>query len=170
MFLSFRKCDQNKTFIRANWVVILVTTIVFIIPFAVVGEKRYIYHLFPFLIIFATITIQRVTDYGIGGFSFSHKQKNLFLIIVIGIVIITSGLSVIKYGQPDLVLENEKIKFATYVLENLNGKMLDDPSPTFEYFQYVKANKPDIIRNIEIVNNLNPVSYTHLTLPTILLV
>ena len=28
--------------------------------------------------------------------------------------------------------------------------------PTFEYFQYVKANKPDIIRNIEIVNNLNP--------------
>ena len=156
MFLSFRKCDQNKTFIRANWVVILVTTIVFIIPFAVVGEKRYIYHLFPFLIIFATITIQRVTDYGIGGFSFSHKQKNLFLIIIIGIVIISSGLSVIKYGQPDLVLENEKIKFATYVLENLNGKMLDDPSPTFEYFQYVKANKPDIIRNIEIVNNLNP--------------
>lgn len=152
MFLSFRKYDQNKRFIRANWVVILVTTIVFIIPFSVVAEKRYIYHLFPFLIIFATITIQKVTDYGIGGFSFSHKQKNLFLIIVIGLVIIISGLSVIKYGKPDLVLEDEKIEFATYVLENLNGKMLNDPSPTFEYFNYVKANQPEIIKNIKIVN------------------
>lgn len=152
MFFSFRKCDQDKKFIRANWIIIIVTTIVLIIPFSIVAEKRFIYYSFPFLIIFATITIQKIADYGIGGFSFTHKHKNTFLIIFIGIVIILSGFYVIKYGKPDLVLENEKIKFATYVLENLNGKMLNDPSPTFEYFNYVKENKPDIIRNIGIIN------------------
>jgi 4-amino-4-deoxy-L-arabinose transferase-like glycosyltransferase len=152
MFFSFRKCDQDKKFIRANWIVIVVTALVLIIPFSIVAEKRFIYYLFPFLIVFATITIQKVTDYGIGGFSFSQKQKNAFLIIVIGTVIVLSGLYVVKYGKPDLVLEDEKIKFATYVLENLNGKMLNDPSPAFEYFNYVKENKPDIIRNIGIIN------------------
>ena len=47
-----------------------------------------------------------------------------------------------------MVLENEKIQFATYVYDHLHGKILNDPSPPFEYFNYVKASKLDIVKKI----------------------
>lgn len=152
LFFSFRISDHNKKFIRANWIIIIVTTMVLIIPFSIVAEKRFIYYLLPFLIIFATVTIQKITDYNIKGFSFSARQKNIFLIMIIAILIILSSSYVIKYGKPDLILENEKIEFARYVETHLNGKMLNDPSPPFEYFNYIKANQPEIIKNIGITN------------------
>ena len=70
MILSFKKHDENKReLIRANWIMILITISVLIIPFAVVAEKRFVYYLLPFLIIFAVISINRVVGYGIKKWS-----------------------------------------------------------------------------------------------------
>ncbi len=153
MILSFKKHDENKKeLIRANWIMILITISVLIIPFAVVAEKRFVYYLLPFLIIFAVISINRVVGYGIKKWSLTSSRANVFLIIFISVVVLSSGFYVSKYGKPDSILENEKIKFANYVFENLNGKMLNDPSPVFEYFNYVKVNKLHVIKNIGITN------------------
>jgi len=153
MILSFKKHDENKReLIRANWIMILITISVLIIPFAVVAEKRFVYYLLPFLIIFAVISINRVVGYGIKKWSLTSSRANVFLIIFISVVVLSSGFYVSKYGKPDSILENEKIKFANYVFENLNGKMLNDPSPVFEYFNYVKVNKLHVIKNIGITN------------------
>lgn len=153
MILSFTKHERNKkNLIRSNWIMILITISILIIPFAVVAEKRFIYYLLAFLIIFATITVNRVVEYGTKKWSFTSTQVNIFLIIFISVVVLSSGFYLSKYGKPDLILENEKIKFANYAFENLNGKMLNDPSPVFEYFNYVKVNKLYVIKNIGITN------------------
>src|SRR3989338_3703914 len=52
-----------------------------IFSFRVITERRFLFFMYPFLIIFATIPIQRVTEYGLSTFSFSEKQKNIFLVI-----------------------------------------------------------------------------------------
>jgi hypothetical protein len=80
----------------------------------------------PFLLIFSVIPIQRVTEYGLNTFSFSRKQKDIFLIIVLIIVIILSGLFTLRYEKPDHTLENEKFDFSTFALQNLDGNALRD--------------------------------------------
>ena len=80
----------------------------------------------PFLVIFSVIPIQRVTEYGLNTFSFSRKQKDIFLIIVLIIVIILSGLFTLRYEKPDHTLENEKFDFSQYALQNLDGNALRD--------------------------------------------
>ena len=48
-----------------------------IITFSVIPERRFLYYLLPFLIIFATIPIQRLIEYGLSTFSFTTKAKTL---------------------------------------------------------------------------------------------
>ena len=100
---------------------------------SVIPEKRFLFFLMPFLVIFSVIPIQRVTEYGLNTFSFSRKQKNIFLIIVLIIVIILSGLFTLRYEKPDHILENEKLDFSTFALENLNGNALRDYGGSTDY-------------------------------------
>jgi hypothetical protein len=91
----------------------------------------------PFLVIFSVIPIQRVTEYGLNTFSFSRKQKDVFLIIVLIIVILLSGLFTLRYEKSDHILENEKLDFSQYALENLNGNALRDFGGSTDYADYV---------------------------------
>ena len=80
-----------------------------LIVIAVIPERRFLYFLLPFLIIFSVIPIQRVVEYGLSTFSFTKKQKNIFLIIIIFIVIILSSyFTVFQYGKPDIFLRMRK--------------------------------------------------------------
>ena len=143
IIFSFRAFDQNTQYIKANWIFILASLGLMVVTFSIVPERRYLFFLFPFLIIFATIPIQRVVEYGLSTFSFSNNQKNGFLIIVISLVFALSLLFVIyQYGKPDLVFENEKIEFAKFIVANLDGKILDDSGPALEYVSYVVVNNP----------------------------
>ena len=96
------------------------------IVFGIINERRFLFPLFPFLIIFATLPVQRLVEYGLSTFSLSRKQKDVFLVIVIIIIIILSGLFTLRYDKLDPVLENEKMDFAKYALENLHGNTLRD--------------------------------------------
>src|SRR3989344_4671037 len=137
IIFSFRACDQDSKYIRSNWIFILLSLALLSITMANVPERRYLFYIFPFLIIFCTIPLQRITEYGLSTFSFTEKQKNLFLIIIIIIVILLSGyFTIAHFGKPDLVFENEKMEFAKFTINNLHGKTLRDFGPALDYIFY----------------------------------
>ena len=141
ILFSLRPIDQKLKNVKANWIMILVLIGVLVIPFAIVDERRYLFPLFPFLIILSTIAIQRVTNYGLNTFSFSHRQKSTFLVITTGIVLLlstifTTGVTGFGYGLPNTALENEKFEFAKYLVENFDGMVLRDAT-SLDYLLYV---------------------------------
>ena len=142
IMFSFRPVEQNMKFIKSNWVVILVTLSVLLIPFSTIAERRFLFPLIPFLIIFATIPIQRVVEYGLSTFSFSNTRKNYFLIIVCGLIILlgssfTFGTGIYGYGELDSELEKEKIQFTKFLYDNLDGRILNSHYDT-EYVNYIQ--------------------------------
>ena len=149
VFFSLRLIDQKLKNIKANWIMILTLIGVLVLPFAIIDERRFLFPLFPFLIILSTIPIQRVTNYGLSTFSFNEKQKSAFLVIITGIILLlaaifTMGIGEFGYGLPNLTLENEKIKFTEYLVENFDGRILRD-AETLDYLAYVSLTSDDNI-------------------------
>ena len=166
ILFSLRPVDQEKKYVKSNWVLILVTLTILIIPFSTIPEKRFLFPLLPFLIIFATIPIQRVTEYGLSTFSFSEKKKNYFLLIVISLVIIlgslyTCGVGKYGYGKPDATLEQEKIQFAKFIVNNFDGRILSGTIST-EYVKYVQITEPpDSFKQYKSPRDRNPYPDTY---------
>ena len=52
------------------------------------------------------------------------------------------GITGFGYGPPNLALENEKIKFTEYLVENFDGKMLRDETVN-DYLAYVNITSDD---------------------------
>ena len=143
VLFSFRAFDQDSQYIKANWIFVLLSISSMLIVIAIIPEKRFLFFLLPFLIIFSVIPIQRVVEYGLSTFSFTKKQKNIFLIIVIFIVLILSSyFTVFQYGKPDLVFENEKKDFAKFVINNLHGNILREFGPATDYVAYQIITSP----------------------------
>ena len=142
VLFSFRAFDQNKRFIQANWLFILLSIGSMVITFSLIPDKRYIYFILPFLMIFATIPIQRVVEYGLSTFSFTDFQKNIFLIIVIIIVIILSSIFTLRYELPDEQLESEKIEFSKYAIKNLKGNIQRDYGHSLDYLHLQLIDNP----------------------------
>ena len=150
ILFSFRAFDQNKNFIRSNWIMILIPILSMIYYFGVWPDKRLLYQLFPFLIIFSIIPLQRVIVYGLSTFSFSNKQKNLFLLGILITIILLSSIFALRYGEPDQAFEYEKIEFAEMLINNFDGKILD-AGYTLEGLHYVKlSNPPGIFKDVTV--------------------
>ena len=152
ILFSFRAFDQDRNYIKANWVFILLSIASMLIVIAVIPEKRFLYFLLPFLIIFSVIPIQRVVEYGLSAFSFTKRQKNIFLIIIIFVILILSSyFAVFLYGKPDLVFENEKKDFAKFAINNLHGKVLREFGPATDYVAYqIITNPPEQFKQYKI--------------------
>ena len=152
ILFSFRAFDQDRNYIKANWIFILLSIASMLIVIAVIPEKRFLYFLLPFLIIFSVIPIQRVVEYGLSTFSFTKRQKNIFLIIIIFVVLILSSyFAVFLYGKPDLVFENEKKDFAKFAINNLHGKVLREFGPATDYVAYqIITNPPEQFKQYKI--------------------
>mgnify|MGYP000683995639 CR=1 FL=1 len=147
VLFSLRPIDQKLKHIKANWIMIFTLIGVLVIPFAIIDERRFLFTLFPFLIILSTIPIQRVTNYGLSTFSFNERQKSIFLVIVIGIVLLlstifTMGVGEFGYGQPNSVMEHEKIEFTEYLVDNYDGRILRDEI-VIDYLAYVSLTSDD---------------------------
>ena len=136
ILFSFRAFEQNKNFIKSNWIFIIISSVFLMLTMAIVPDRRFVMYLLPFLIIFSVIPIQRVVEYGLSTFSFSRKQKDIFLSGVIFTVIILSLVASIRY-IPDSQLENEKLEFSKFALDNLNGVILRDYVGSLDYVQYL---------------------------------
>ena len=133
IMFSFRAFDQKSKYIKINWIFILSSFFSLCMIIAVVPEKRFLLFLLPSLILFSVIPLQRVIEYGLNTFSFSRKQKDLFLVIILCIIIILSGLFTLRYEKTDSVLESEKIDFAHFALKNLDGNTLRDFGGATDY-------------------------------------
>ena len=142
IFFSLRAFDQNKKFVRINWLIIILSIGSLILTFSIIAEKRYLYSIFPFLIIFSTIPIQRLIDYGLSTFSFSQKQKNISLIIIIIIILLLSMWFTMRYDKPDSELENEKIEFSKYAMNNLSGNLQREMGHAFDYYALMLIDVP----------------------------
>jgi len=151
IIFSFRAFDQNSNYIKANWIFILVSFASLIIVMAMLPDRRHLLFLLPFLMIFSVIPIQRVTEYGLNTFSFSRKQKDIFLIAIIIAVIFLSSLFMIRYGTPYHVLDYEKLEFSEYALNNLQGVMLRDWGGSLDYVNYLtNTESPEKFKNYKI--------------------
>ena len=151
ILFSFRAFDQEKKFIISNWLFIILSLGVLIITFSIIAEQRYLFYIFPFLIIFSVIPIQRVTEYGLNTFSFSQKQKSIFLIIVIFIILLLSISFTLRYGVTDTLLENEKYEFSKYVVNTLDGNSLREFGGSLDYLKLVYIeNSPEKYNNCNV--------------------
>ena len=112
ILFSLRAFDQEKKYIRSNWILILISLATFVFYFAIMTEKRLIYYVYPFLIILATISLHRLVEYGLPTFSFNEKNKKICLVGIMCVVLISSGLYTLRYEVPDPILSNEEILFA----------------------------------------------------------
>jgi len=155
ILFSLRAFDQDKNYLRSNWIIILITIASMVYYFGVWPDKRLLFQIFPFLIILCTIPLQRIVTYGLGTFSFSEKQKNLFLVGVIAIIILLSGLFTLRFESPDPVLDSEKTEFAEILTEKLDGKILDT-GDTLQGLVNVKlANPPGVFKNAIVNQDIN---------------
>ena len=108
---------------KSIWILLLINLGSLIIVFSVWADTRLIYHVFPFLIIISTIAIQRMVKHGLSTFEFSEKQKNFFLVGIIGVVIILSGTLTLRLDVPDKLLDQERIEFSKIITQKLDGKI-----------------------------------------------
>ena len=125
IIFSLRAFDQEKKYIQSNWILILITLVPFIFYFAILPEKRFIYHVYPFLIILAIIPLQRLVEYGLSTFSYDDRQKKIVLVGIMGAVLVSSRFYTLRYDLPDPVLNDEKILFADILSKKFEGKILD---------------------------------------------
>tara|TARA_B100000029_G_scaffold416351_1_gene420573 strand:- start:2040 stop:3674 length:1635 start_codon:yes stop_codon:yes gene_type:complete len=151
ILFSFRVFDQDTNFIRSNWIIVLIPIISMIYYFAVWPDKRLLYQIMPFLIIFSVIPLQRLIMYGLSTFEFSNSQKNLFLLGILIVIILLSCVFTLRYGQPDTILEYEKIEFAEMLVKKFGGNILD-AGYTLEGLHYVKLSDHQNISKDFIVN------------------
>ncbi len=151
MLFSIKPIYENKKFLKANWIIVLVTLATMIVPLSFNPERRFLLYIFPFFAIFATITIYRIIEYGLSAFSFSIKQKNIFLILIIFIIIVLSASFTLRFEKPDTILENEKIEFSKFVEKNLDGNILFDAGNSQIYFNHpILWSSPELFKNIKI--------------------
>jgi 4-amino-4-deoxy-L-arabinose transferase-like glycosyltransferase len=121
------------------------------IIFSMLPDRRHILFLLPLLMILSIIPIQRVTEYGLSTFSFSRKQKDVFIVVIIIAIIFLSALFMIRYGTPYHVLDNEKLEFSEYALNNLQGAVLRDWGGSLDYVPYLTITEsPEKFKNYEI--------------------
>ena len=137
IFFSFRAFDQNQKFINANWALIVITLSAMVVSFSVIPERRFLFYLYPFLIIMATLPIQRLIEYGLSTFSFTDKQKNVSLVIILLIIVILSSLFLTRYDVVNKMEQDEQIKFVDILDNQMSGKILDAGNTlrAMNYFQ-----------------------------------
>ena len=123
VLFSLRPFAQDKDYMKSIWILLLINLGSLIIVFSVWADMRLIYHVFPFLIIISTIAIQRIVKHGLSTFEFSEKQKNFFLVGIIGVVIILSGTLTLRLDVPDELLDQERIEFSKFITQKLDGRI-----------------------------------------------
>ena len=159
IIFSLRAFDQEKKYIQSNWILILITLVPFIFYFAILPEKRFIYHVYPFLIILAIIPLQRLIEYGLSTFSYNDRQKKIVLVGIMGAVLVSSCFYTLRYDLPDPVLNDEKILFADILSKKFEGKILDGGN-TLQGLTYVNITNPPGIfkqyKHIQDMESQNP--------------
>lgn len=157
LFFSIRAYDHNNDLIKSNWVFIVSTLAIMIIPIAVISDRRFLFYLFPSLIIFSIIPIQRLIEYGLTTFSFTKRQKNYFLSGILILIIILSSFFIMRYDRVNVEYEYELINFAEFLVKDIDNKVIFDRTKLDQYVLFVQLNEnPDKFKNYKISHDKKP--------------
>lgn len=136
------------------WIFILISLFTMIITFSIVNERRFLYHLYPVLIIISVFGLEKIFNTYFSELLFFKKYKNITLFTIAIIIILSSIIFTFnQYTLIDKELENEKFLFSQYLVNNLEGYILDDYDIELEYLQYANiTNDPQIFSNYKLSN------------------
>lgn len=130
--------------------VLLISLLASVIPFTVIPDKRLILYVFPFLIIFSTLSL----NYFFNKISFFNNHSKLFFIIIFSLLIITSSFMISRYTKSEQLSEQEQLDFTKFLIKNFEGKLLFEPFNTQKYFNHPSIyEKPDTFLSIKITEN-----------------
>tara|TARA_Y100000590_G_scaffold185628_1_gene211556 strand:+ start:14321 stop:15922 length:1602 start_codon:yes stop_codon:yes gene_type:complete len=127
MFFSFKKIKNKENRYLTNWIILISTTLPFFIAnYALTNEARHMFHLYPFLIIFATLAVNEILE--CKKLLFTNKQKNYIIYLVIILVLISSGLVTIGiddlgYGRTNTNEIHEIQDYSKFLINNVDGKL-----------------------------------------------
>ena len=154
IIFSFKNIQNNK-YLNSLWIFVIVSLGVSVITFSIVNERRFLFYIYPFFAIVGTLTIQKISEHKLNILSNSDMSKNIFLIGFVILIIILSGLfTVTQYGKPDLILEQEKLEFDKFLINNLHGGLLDDSGIALDYVKYLQiTNSSAGFRNYKITTD-----------------
>ena len=149
ILFSLRPFGQDKDYVKSIWVLLLIGLGSMVSTFSFSTDMRFIYHVLPFLMILSTIAIQRIVKHGLSTFSFSEKQKNFFLVGVIGVIIILSGTFTLGIDAPDKLLNQERIEFSKILTQKSSGKIID-VGDTLRLLTYTQLqNSPNLFKEFK---------------------
>jgi 4-amino-4-deoxy-L-arabinose transferase-like glycosyltransferase len=149
ILFSLRPFGQDKDYVKSIWVLLLISLGSMVSAFSFSTDMRFIYHVLPFLMILSTIAIQRIVKHGLSTFSFSEKQKNFFLVGVIGVIIILSGTFTLGIDAPDKLLNQERIEFSKILTQKSSGKIID-VGDTLRLLTYTQLqNSPNLFKEFK---------------------
>ena len=149
MFFSFWLTGQNKKNFNINWIFLISIIPIMAIVLTAGPQTRWLFSIYPLLIIFSILGTKAITENRFNPFSYTKKKQNIFLILVVGLVIISSGLfthGVGKYGivPYDAIKINERMDYANFLL-NIDGKMFWDNTSLSPQFVFITLlERPDV--------------------------
>jgi len=132
LILSTKLKSELKNFILANWTLIILYFVSLTIVSSIILLPRFFLPLIPFLIIISVLPIQKIsnvkTNYG------NFKTTSL---IIITLLLISSSViyTYFVYPPPDYKTESEKIEFARFLHNNLDGNFFSE-SMAIHYFTF----------------------------------
>jgi len=127
LWISLRKSNYEKNNMLSIWVMLFATLLPFIPIYHSMGAGRMLFHLYPLMIIFATLAIQEINEKA-SNLIFNKKNyiplTSIMILIIISSILVTHGIDDYGYGRPDLVKINEIEEHSKFLLKNLDGKLL----------------------------------------------
>ena len=123
IIFSLRLSKTNKNFLY-NWILLIFTFVPMLLQYNFGTSARPLYHIYPFLMIFATIPIQILLENKISFLNI--KQKKIILVLIIIFIILSSaliayGIDGYGYGKKDKMKNDEVKEYSKYILDELEG-------------------------------------------------
>lgn len=125
--ISLRKSNYEKNNMLYIWIMLFATLLPYIPIYHSMSAGRMLFHLYPLMIIFATLAIQKINEKA-SNLIFNKKSYIplicIMTLIIISSILVTHGVADYGYGRPDPVKINEIKEYNKFLLNNLDGNLL----------------------------------------------
>ena len=127
IILSLKSSGVEKRYVISICVLMFSTLLLMIPVYYTMSAGRMLFHLYPILIIFSVYTIIKVIDNR--KILEIFRKKNIIIGIFMSFVILSSitvvyGIDDFGYGKPNSLKNEEIMTYSSYLINNLDGKLL----------------------------------------------
>ena len=151
LILSTKLKSELKNFILANWTLIILYFVSLTIVSSIVLLPRFFLPLIPFLIIISVLPIQKISNIKTNFGNFKTTS-----LIIITLLLLSSSViyTYFVYPPPDYETESEKIEFARFLHNNLDGNFFSK-SMAAHYFTFVYIVDNNSFKNYHLNDELS---------------